>query len=186
MILSVSGTAILVRATGNDPGRTAPFVALGTLILAFALLPLGRHDRGPLPVIARRVPPEMDGGFRRSKTSSFTSGTRSSTRPPFSCCPGQPILVFGLLSSFPVLFNFQFGRFHLATILMATAGMLAFSRGRDILGGAFLAGAVVTKIFPGILLVYLGVRKGGRAILWTLAFSAAYALAALLVFGLAP
>jgi hypothetical protein len=96
------------------------------------------------------------------------------------------VLVFGLLSSFPVLFNFQFGQFHLAAILLSVGGMLAFSKKRDVLGGALLAGAVVTKIFPGLLLLYLLLRKRSRAVFWTVGFSVAYSLAALIIYGFAP
>jgi hypothetical protein len=96
------------------------------------------------------------------------------------------LLLSAMLSSFPFLFNFQFGQFHLAAIAIALAGMLAFSSGRDRLGGALLAAAIVSKIFPGLLLVYLAIRRRGRAVLWTLAFAAAYALAGVLVLGFAP
>jgi hypothetical protein len=317
VILAVSGTAILAREAGNSPGRTAPFVALGALVLALVLLSPGRRDRGPLPAIARRVPPEMDGGFRRRPVVTCLAGVlvivgvlqtarlscfmadpalrwasayppeefgvrhmclsayvhaadlarqgvpnvyaeeyypafdfriagerplRSSTvenliphlrdafeyPPPFLLLPRTALaltndflvirtgwfmiqatlfivfalvlarhvgshrgtvaalLVFGLLASFPFLFNLQFGQFHLAATVLATGGMLAFSKGRDQLGGALLASAVVTKIFPGLLLVYLAIRKRGRAVFWTVTFSAAYALAALFIFGFAP
>jgi hypothetical protein len=96
------------------------------------------------------------------------------------------VLLFGLLSSFSVLFNFQFGQFQLAAVMLATGGMLAFAKKREFLGGALLAGAIVTKVFPGFLVVYLIVRKRGRAVLYTVALSAVYVLAALLVYGMAP
>jgi hypothetical protein len=96
------------------------------------------------------------------------------------------LLLPGLLSSFPFMFNFQFGQFHLAAVLLAVGGMLAFQMGRNRLGGALLAGAMVTKLFPGVLLVYLALRRRSRPILWTLAFAAAYTLAGLLVLGPAP
>jgi hypothetical protein len=317
VILAVSIAAIVVREAGNSPGKAAPFMALGALVLALALIPLGRRNRGPLPAIARRVPRDMDGGYRRRPVVACLAGAlvivgvlqtarlscfmadptlrwasayppeefgvrhmcisayvqaadlvrrgvpnlyaeehypafdflipgerpaRSSTvenliphlrdafeyPPPFLLLPRAAlvltndflvirtgwfmiqaplfiafalalawqvggrrgtvasILVFGLLASFPFLFNFQFGQFHLAAIVLAMGGMLAFSKGRDPLGGALLAVAVVTKIFPALLLIYLALRKRGRAVLWTVAFSAAYALAALFAFGAAP
>lgn len=96
------------------------------------------------------------------------------------------LLIPALLASFPFMFNFQFGQFQLATVMFALGGMLAISSGRDRLGGALLGAAIVTKGFPALLLLYLAVRRRGRAILWTIAFGAAYALAALLVLGPAP
>lgn len=96
------------------------------------------------------------------------------------------LLVPGMLASFPFLFNFQFGQFHLAAIMLSVGGMLAFSRGQDRLGGALLAGAIVTKVFPGLLLVYLAVRRQGRPILWTLVFAGILLLLGLIVLGPAP
>ena len=96
------------------------------------------------------------------------------------------LLLSGMLSSFPVLFNWQFGQFHLAVVMLAMGGMLACEVGRNRFGGALLAGAVVTKLFPGLLLIYLALRRRTRALLWTMAFAAAYVLAGLLVLGPAP
>jgi alpha-1,2-mannosyltransferase len=96
------------------------------------------------------------------------------------------LLLPGLLSSFPFMFNFQFGQFQLAAVMLAAGGMLAISGGRDRLGGALLGGAVVTKIFPALLLLYLAFRRRGRPILWTLGFAVAYAFAGLIVLGPAP
>lgn len=96
------------------------------------------------------------------------------------------LLVPAMLASFPFLFNFQFGQFHLAAIMLAVAGMLLFSRGRNVLGGALLAGALVTKVFPGLLLVYLAVRRQGRPILWTMIFAAIYVVIGFFVVGPEP
>ena len=89
------------------------------------------------------------------------------------------LLIPGLLASFPFLFNFQFGQFHLAAIMLAFAGMLAFASGWNRTGGALLGAAVVTKIFPGLLLVYLAFQRRGRPVVWTLAFVMIYLLAGL-------
>lgn len=96
------------------------------------------------------------------------------------------LLLPALLSSFPILFNFQFGQFQLAAVALAMSGMLAVAADRDRLGGALLAAAIVTKIFPGLLLIYLAIRRRGRAVLWTLVFAAIYAIAGLLVLGPGP
>jgi hypothetical protein len=86
----------------------------------------------------------------------------------------------------PLMFNFQFGQFHLAAVMLALGGMLAFERGRERTGGALLAAAVVTKLFPGLLLVYLAARRRWRPVAWTVAFGAGYAALGLLVLGWAP
>ena len=104
---------------------------------------------------------------------------------------GRRGLVAGLLLpalwlALPLPFNFQFGQFHLAAIALSVAGMLAFARGRAPVGGALLAAAIVSKLFPGLLLVYLAAARRWTALAWTAAMGAAYTGLALLVFGPAP
>jgi alpha-1,2-mannosyltransferase len=53
------------------------------------------------------------------------------------------LLIPGLLASFPFMFNFQFGQFHLVAIMLAVGGMLAFSSGWNRTGGALLGAAIV-------------------------------------------
>ncbi len=96
------------------------------------------------------------------------------------------ILIAALLSSFPFMFNLQFGQFHLAALMLAFSGMITFERGHNRLGGALLAGAIVTKLFPGILLLYLAFRRQYHAILWTLIFGAVYTFVAFFVVGIDP
>jgi hypothetical protein len=67
--------------------------------------------------------------------------------------------------------------------MLSVTGMFLFSRGRNVLGGALLAGALVTKVFPGLLLVYLAVRRQGRPIFWTTIFAAIYAVIGFIVLG---
>jgi hypothetical protein len=316
-ILAVSGTALLVRVAGANPGSASPFVAAGAIVVSLALVPWTRTGRGPISAIARRLPPGLDGGLRRQPVAAglaallaliavfqvarlscfmadpalrwgsafppvefgvrhmcmssyvhaadlmrrgvpnvyaeehypaYGSGQPGDANPvsssvanlaphvrdafeyppPFLLLPRAALvltndflvmrtgwfmlqatlfcafalflaswvggsrgtlaglLLPGILSSFPLLFNLQFGQFHLVVVLLAMGGMLAFQVGRDRLGGALLAGAIVTKIFPGLLLIYLALRRRNRPILWTLAFAAAYTLAGLLVLGSAP
>ena len=316
-ILAVSGTALLMRAAGANPAGASMFVAAGSVAVALAFVPGARAGQGPVAAMARRLPPRLDGGFRRrpvaaglaglltlvavvqiarlscfmadpalrwgsayppvefgvrhmclsayvyaadlsrrgvsnvyaeehypaysserpggarpvfSSVANLTSYVRDAFEypPPFLLLPRLALvltndflimrtgwfliqttlfcafalalaswvgssrgtlaglLLPGMLSSFPFLFNFQFGQFHLFALLLAGGGMLAFEVGRNRLGGALLAGAIVTKIFPGLLLVYLALRRRHRPILWTLAFAAAYTLAGLLVLGPAP
>jgi alpha-1,2-mannosyltransferase len=92
----------------------------------------------------------------------------------------------GLLASFPFMFNFQFGQFHLIAIMLAVGGMLAFSSGWNRTGGALLGAAIVTKLFPGLLLVYLAFQRRGRPIFWTVVFAVVYVAAGLLTLGPAP
>jgi hypothetical protein len=96
------------------------------------------------------------------------------------------LLAPALLASLPIMFDLQFGQAHLIAILAAMGGMLAFARGRRALGGALLGASVAAKVFPGILLVYLLLRRDFRAVAWTIGAVGVYALAGLLVLGPAP
>ena len=91
-----------------------------------------------------------------------------------------------LLASMPTMFNFQFGQAHLFTVWTAMAAMLAFEVKRPALGGALLAGGIAAKIFPGVLVAYLLLRRRWLDLAWVAAFTAVFALATLAVTGASP
>jgi alpha-1,2-mannosyltransferase len=93
------------------------------------------------------------------------------------------LLAPALALSSPVLFGLQFGQAHLLVIAAAVASLPLFARGRDVAGGALLGFAIATKIFPGLLLVHLAVRRSWRAVAYTLGAVAAYFVLALIVLG---
>lgn len=64
--------------------------------------------------------------------------------------------------------------------------MLAFEERRNALGGFLLAAATLSKIFPGILLLFLVVGRRWKAVGWALGFAAGISLLALGVFGPDP
>jgi len=96
------------------------------------------------------------------------------------------LLIPVLWLSVPVMQNLQYGQFHLATLLLAITGMIAFERRRNAAGGALLAAAVLSKMFPGVLLLLLIAQRRWRAVAWTAAFAGVFTLAAFLVLGLQP
>ena len=91
-----------------------------------------------------------------------------------------------VVATMPTMFNLQFGQIHLFTIWTAMAAMLAFDQKRTPLGGLLLAGGIVSKLFPGILVLYLAFQKRWRDLAWTTAFGAAFAGLSLAVLGRAP
>lgn len=95
-------------------------------------------------------------------------------------------LLPAVLSAFPVLFNFQFGQFHLMAIAAGTTAMLAFAKGRPAIGGGLLALAILSKMFPAVLLIPLLVRRRSRALGWTALWGALATVVALGVLGPAP
>jgi len=64
-----------------------------------------------------------------------------------------------LALSTPVLFGLQWGQAHMIVLAAAVGGLLLLERGRRVAGSALLAFAIAVKIFPGIALVYLAVRR---------------------------
>lgn len=98
-----------------------------------------------------------------------------------------PLLLLPLVwISVPAMQSFQFGQFHIAAIALAIAAMLAFERERQALGGLLLAVAILGKIFPGVLLLFLALRRQWKSVGWTVGFIGLATLAALLVLGEKP
>jgi alpha-1,2-mannosyltransferase len=96
------------------------------------------------------------------------------------------LLIPAIFASIPTMLNFQFGQFHAMGVMLALAGMVAFDRERRALGGALLSFAVLSKIFPGVLLVWLAAQRRWRDIAWTLGIGALFVLVALTVLGPEP
>ena len=96
------------------------------------------------------------------------------------------LLLPAAVSAFPTLYALQFGQFHITAIALGVAAMLAFETRRTALGGAFLAAATLSKIFPGALLVVLVLRRRWRELAWTTCFLLALTLAAGVLVGPAP
>jgi hypothetical protein len=96
------------------------------------------------------------------------------------------LLVPVLVASIPLLVNLQWGQAHLATFTLSMGALLAFQRHRPRLGGLLLGAATVFKLFPGLLLLYLVLRRRYREAAWTLATCVALTALALVVFGKAP
>ncbi len=77
-----------------------------------------------------------------------------------------------LLAAFPVLHNFQYGQFHFAAIALAVLALVLVARGRSAFGGALLAAAILSKLFPAIVLVPWLLQRRWAALGWTATASA--------------
>jgi len=86
--------------------------------------------------------------------------------------------------SFPLMMGLQFGQAHVVVVAAAIGGMTLLARGRSLSGGVLLAFAIVTKIFPGLLLVHLAMRRRWGQLAITLAAIVAFVGASALVLGL--
>ena len=85
-----------------------------------------------------------------------------------------------------IIGTLQAGNVQLLFIGAAVAAMLLFERQRHAVGGAILVYAIVSKLFPGVLLFYLLLRRDWRAVGWTAAWSVALAALTLADVGAAP
>ncbi len=85
-----------------------------------------------------------------------------------------------------VIGTLQMGNAHAFMILIATLAMILFRKQRFFLGGGLLAYAVLSKLFPGILLAYLVFRRKWKAVAWTSGWAVFLSAATLLAFGTAP
>jgi hypothetical protein len=91
-----------------------------------------------------------------------------------------------VLGSLPTMLGLQFGQFHVATLLLSVAAMICFEERRPAVGGALLAVATVSKLFPAFLLVHLLARRRWREVAWTLGACVVFSLLGLAVLGWTP
>ena len=103
-----------------------------------------------------------------------TAGTRALVLSPL------------VLAAFPTLSTLQKGNVQAVVIAASILAMLLFERGRPAAGGALLAFVTASKLYPGLLIVYLIVRRQWRALGWTIAFGLAFVLLSIVDMGWAP
>jgi hypothetical protein len=85
-----------------------------------------------------------------------------------------------ILAPLSILVTFQFGNVQLACIAGALLGMLCLDRAADsrqptllyATGGLLLAFVTLSKLYPGMLVLYLLLRRDWRAVGWTSAWAA--------------
>jgi alpha-1,2-mannosyltransferase len=102
------------------------------------------------------------------------AGTRALLLAPF------------LWAAIPILNGLQKGNVQVLVIAISMIAMALLERRRDAAGGLLLAYATLSKLYPGMLLVYLLVRRQWRALAWTAAWSAVLLLVSVVDTGLAP
>jgi hypothetical protein len=93
------------------------------------------------------------------------------------------LLAAAVWVSIPTFITLQMGNFHLAAVAMAMLAMVAFESGHRPLGGALLAFSTLAKLFPGVLVLHLLLRRRFREVAWTGAFAVVFTALAALVLG---
>jgi hypothetical protein len=84
--------------------------------------------------------------------------------------------------SIPVQQGLQMSNVQILVLSVAIIAMLVMAR-RPALGGALLALTIVSKLFPGVLVLYLAAQRRWRALAWTAGFAFAFCALALPVLG---
>jgi hypothetical protein len=85
-----------------------------------------------------------------------------------------------VLLALPTLGALQKGNVQLIVVAVSMLAMLCFQRRRFAIGGAMLGFAIVSKLYPGLLIIYLLLRREWRPVVWTTAMAALFALLALI------
>ena len=90
-----------------------------------------------------------------------------------------------LASDIPIA-TLQVGNLQAIVSSLAMIAMVLFAQRRYAAGGALLAFATVSKLFPGLLLVYLLIQRKSRALAWTVGLCIALIAISLVDTGWAP
>jgi hypothetical protein len=85
-----------------------------------------------------------------------------------------------------IIATFQVGNVQMAMIALAVLAMYCIDRRADALGGFLLAGAILGKLYPGVFVVYLLLRREWRPVAWTAVFGAALIAVSIADVGLEP
>ena len=91
-----------------------------------------------------------------------------------------------IFASDHMITTLQIGNLQAMVIALSVLAMVFFARNRYLIGGALLACVTLSKMFPGLLLVYLLVRRQWRALAWTLTLCATLIAVSLLDTGRTP
>ena len=146
----------------------------------FLLLPRALHFLTPEFLELRMLWFALSGGLLllgQAAVARFlgaAAGTRALLLSPF---------VWLALTTMSTL---QKGNVQVMIVVLSILAMLLFERRNPAAGGALLAFATASKLYPGLLVVYLLVRRQWRAVAWTAAWGAAFSLLTLAAFGWAP
>jgi alpha-1,2-mannosyltransferase len=85
-----------------------------------------------------------------------------------------------------IVITFVMGNLQLAIIAVSMIAMVLFERKHHAAGGILLAYAVVSKLYPGLLVLYLILRRDWRAVAWIALFSIAFVVISIADFGMGP
>jgi hypothetical protein len=85
-----------------------------------------------------------------------------------------------------IIATFQVGNVQMAMIALAALAMYCIDRGAHVAGGFLLACAILGKLYPGVFVLYLLLRREWRPVIWTAAFGVALIAVSVADVGLEP
>jgi len=91
-----------------------------------------------------------------------------------------------LIAAVPTTMTLQLGNFQIVGFAVAMLAMVLFESDFVVSGAGLLAFVAASKLFPGILVVWLALQRRWRAVAWVFAWSIVLLLATVLWFGWAP
>ncbi len=91
-----------------------------------------------------------------------------------------------LIAAVPTAMTLQIGNFQIVGFALAMLAMVLIESDFLVFRTALLAFAAATKLFPGILVVWLAFQRRWRAVVWVFAWNVVLLLATALWFGWAP
>jgi alpha-1,2-mannosyltransferase len=177
----------LYAAPGDDPAKPRTPQTIG-------MFRVDQYEYPPTFLLAPRAVMAVAPGFLRLRATWFglnglvlLAGLLAAARAMGPAAGTRALLVAPfVLGAYGTLNTLQKGNVQLVVIALAVLGMAAIERRRHALGGALLAFVTVSKLYPGLLLVYLLVRRDWRALAATAAFAALFIAVTLVDVGWQP
>ena len=101
---------------------------------------------------------------------------------------GRTVLMLSglLLAAVPTGMTLQIGNFQIIGFAVSLLAMILIESEMPVFGAALLAFVAASKLFPGILVLWLAFQRRWRAVAWVFAWSALLLVATVLWFGWAP
>lgn len=161
----------LYAAPDDDPAKPRKPQMMG-------IFRVDQYEYPPTFLLAPRAVSLVAPGFLRLRSTWFglsglvlLAGLLAAARAMAPAAGTRALLLAPVvLISLGTLSTLQKGNVQLVVIALAVLAMAAIERRQRAAGGAMLAFVTVAKLYPGLLVVYLLVRRDWRALAWTAVF----------------
>jgi len=177
----------LYAAPDDDPDKPRSPQTIG-------IFRVDQYEYPPPFLLAPRAVSLLAPGFLRLRATWYglsglvlLAGLLSAARAMAPAARTRALLLAPVvLVSLVTLNTLQKGNVQLVVIAVSVLAMAAIERQRRPLGGALLALVTVAKLYPGLLIVYLLVRRDWRTLMWTGAFGVLFVALTVIDIGWQP